>query len=746
MLRLLKYSKPYWINFVLTIVLLFIMANADLALPDYLSRIVDVGIQSGGVESAVPQAIRQTQLDNLTLFMDAEQKEVVLANYSLVDETSPDFAIQLEKFPALAKEPVYILNDLDQEKLDQLDGILAKPMVLVQVITQMVENPEQANKLIGEFPFDLSRMPAGSDPFTLLRMMPAEQFDQMNTMINERFNALEPQLINQMAKAAVKTEYLALGFDLTSLQTNYILGTGGIMLLLSLLAGVLSISVSFLAGRTSAAMARDIRKDVFTKVESFSSEEFNSFSTASLITRSTNDVVQMQMVIFLIMRMAFFAPIIGIGGVIRALDKSPSMWWIIALAVLVLIGLIALAISIAMPKFKIIQKLIDRVNLVMRDNLSGLMVVRAFNKQSFEEQRFDQVNQNLTQTSLFISRTMVSMLPAIMLLLNILSVVIIWVGSHQIAASTLQVGDMMAFMQYSMQIVFAFLNLSMLFIFLPRASISAGRIADVLEMEIKIQDPESPASLAQPVKGRIEFKDVFFRYPDAEEDILQDINFTAAPGEMTAFIGSTGCGKSTVINLIPRFYDVTQGAVLIDGVDVRDVTQHELRNQVGYVPQRGNLFSGTIATNLRIAEEDATEETLIEALEIAQADEFVFSNVEGLESEIAQGGTNVSGGQKQRLSIARALVKKPPIFIFDDSFSALDFKTDAALRKALKDKTGESTVLIVTQRVATVKSADQIIVLDEGRIVGKGRHQELMKTCQTYQEIATSQLSMEELA
>jgi ATP-binding cassette subfamily B protein len=489
-----------------------------------------------------------------------------------------------------------------------------------------------------------------------------------------------------------------------------------------------------------------MRQDVFTKVESFSSQEFNNFSTASLITRATNDVTQIQRVVFMVMRLLFYAPIIGIGGVIRAVDKSPNMWWIIALAVAVLILLIVIVFFISVPKFTIIQKLIDRLNLVTRENLSGMMVIRAFNKQDFEEQRFDKANRDLADVTLFINRIMAIIMPAMMLVMNGLSILIIWVGAHQIADSTLQVGDMMAFLQYSSQIMFAFLMFSMLFIFLPRASVSGERIVEVLETENVIKDPEDPKPLPNPFLGKVEFKDVYFRYPDAEEDMLQGISFTAQPGQVTAIIGSTGCGKSTLVNLVPRFFDVSKGALLVDDIDVRDVLLHDLREKIGYVPQKSILFSGTIESNLRLADEDAIEEILHESIEIAQASDFVFENPEGLEAPISQGGANVSGGQKQRLSIARALVKKPPIFIFDDTFSALDFKTDTALRKALKEKTGDSTVLLVTQRVATVMSADQIIVLDDGKIVGKGTHRDLMKTCQTYQEIATSQLSKEELA
>jgi ATP-binding cassette, subfamily B, multidrug efflux pump len=627
-----------------------------------------------------------------------------------------------------------------------LEPVMARGLITLYILEQFQEDPEAAPDMLAQLPFDPTQFPPGMDLFTVLEMAPPAQVDQINAQIRDQFEDMPPTLINQLATAAIQREYEALGVNISQIQTNYILRTGGMMILISLVAGITSISVSFLAARTSAGVARDIREDVFTKVESFSSQEFNNFSTASLITRATNDVTQVQMVTFMIIRMAFFAPILAIGGVIRAVDKSPNMWWIIALAVGLLLLLIFIAFSAAMPKFKIIQKLIDRLNLVTRENLSGMMVIRAFNRQSFEEVRFDGANRELADTGLFINRVMAAVMPAMMLIMNGLSILIIWVGADQIAQSTLQVGDMMAFLQYSMQIMFAFMMLSMLFIFLPRAFVSGDRIAEVLESENIILDPPQPKSFPQPFSGKIEFKDVYFRYPDAEEDVLEGISFTVEPGETTAIIGSTGCGKSTVVNLIPRFFDVSKGAVLLDDVDVREVTQSDLRDKIGYIPQRGVLFTGTVESNLRFADQDASEDTLLEALEIAQASEFVFANPEGVQAEISQGGTNVSGGQKQRLSIARALVKKPPIFIFDDSFSALDFKTDAALRRALKEKTGESTVLMVTQRVATVKAADQIIVLDNGKIVGKGSHRELMETCQTYQEIATSQLSKEELA
>ncbi|MGD2027151.1 MAG: ABC transporter ATP-binding protein, partial [Anaerolineales bacterium] len=598
----------------------------------------------------------------------------------------------------------------------------------------------------GGLGFDPSMIPPGMDVFTMLENMPAAQRQQLTARINEQFAALGDSMINQMAVGMVKYEYEALGVDPESLQSGYILRTGGIMLLISLLAGATTIVVNFLAARTAAGVARDIRKALFEKVEGFSSSEFSKFSTASLITRSTNDVTQLQMVTFMIMRMVFYAPIIGVGGVIRAIDKSPSMWWIIALAVGILLVLILVVFVIAMPKFQRIQSLIDRLNLVTRENLSGMMVIRAFNKQNFEEKRFDKANRDLTDNSLFVARVMVTMMPVMMLVMNGLSLTIIWVGAQQVAEASIQVGDMMAFLQYAMQIVFAFLMLTMMFIFLPRAAVSGGRIADVLETETHITDPKNPQPFPAPFQGIIEFQNVSFKYPGAQDNVIHDVSFTAQPGETTAIIGSTGCGKSTVVNLIPRFYDVTDGNILVNGKDVRAVRQIDLRDKIGYVPQKGTLFSGTIESNLRYADEDASEEVLHEAVEIAQAAEFIQEKPEGFSSEISQGGDNVSGGQKQRLAIARALVKQPPIYIFDDSFSALDFRTDAALRRALKEKTGESTVLIVTQRVATVKNADQIIVLDEGKVVGKGSHQALMDTCKTYQEIAYSQLSKEELS
>ena len=746
MIRLAKYLKPYLTMILLAIVLLFAQANFDLALPDYLSRIVNVGIQQGGVENAVPVAIRQSEMDKLVIFMSAEDKTVVLGGYTLVDQVSPDYDTAVEDYPILKEEPIYVLNESDEEEIDRLNPVMGQSILVVSSIEQMMADPSMAAEIDGDFEFDPSMIPQGMDVFAFLGRLPAAQLEQMADIVNQRFGTPGDSMIIQAAVGPVKAEYEALGMDTDKLQTNYMLRIGGWMLLLTLLSGVCTIAVGYLSAKTAAGAARDIRRDLFRQVESFSNTEFSTFSTASLITRSTNDITQVQMVVMLLVRLVFYAPILGVGGVIRAVGKGGSMWWIIAVAVLVLIGLVLIVISIALPKFKIIQKLIDRINLVARENLSGMMVIRAFNMQPFEEERFDKANLDLTATSLFINRLMVIMMPLMMFIMNCLSMAIIWVGAHQVAEANMQVGDMMAFIQYAMQIVMSFLMLTMLFIFLPRASVSADRIADVLETDPVIRDPEQPKQFSGLSQGLIEFRDVSFRYPGALDNVLCNITFAAQPGQTIAFIGSTGCGKSTLVNLILRFYDVTEGSIHVDGIDIRQVTQHDLRDRIGYIPQTGTLFSGTIESNLLYADEDADAETVREAVDIAQASEFIYDNPEGLNAEISQGGTNVSGGQKQRLSIARALVKKPPIYIFDDSFSALDFRTDYALRAALKEKTGLSTVLIVTQRVPTIKNADQIIVLEEGEVVGKGTHQQLMDSCETYREIALSQLSLEELA
>ena len=747
MLKLLRFAKPYGLMLLLSIALLFAQANFDLALPDYLSRIVNTGIQQGGVEDAVPQAIRQSEMDRVTLFMSAADKESVLADYTLIDQNSADYETYVEKYPVLKDQPIYVLNEIDQADMDRINPIMAKALLAVSGIEQAMADPEKAAAMSGQFGgFDLSKLPPGMDVFTMLGQMPAEQRAQISDSMDEKFAALGDTMVVQAAVGAVKNEYAALGMDTDKLQNNYIMTAGAWMLLLTLASGVCTIIVGYLSAKIAAGMARDIRRDVFKKVEGYSSTEFDKFSTASLITRTTNDVTQIQMVVIMMVRMMFYAPLIGIGGIIKVVAKDSPLSWLIGLAVLMLVSLIALIFSLALPKFKLIQKLVDRLNLVSRENLSGMMVIRAFNMQGFEEDRFDVANKDLTAVSLFINRVMVVMFPLMMLIMNGLMLGIIWFGAIQVADANMQVGDMMAFMQYAMQIVMAFLMLSMMFIIIPRASVSADRIHEVLATEPHIHDPKEPKKFPTTFKGSVEFRDVSFRYPGADTDALENISFTALPGQTTALIGSTGAGKSTIVNLIPRFYEVTGGSILVDGTDIRHVTQHDLRDKIGYVPQKSALFSGTIESNLRYADEKATPEQLQSAIEIAQAKEFVESTPEGMATEISQGGTNVSGGQKQRLSIARAIVKKPPIYILDDSFSALDFKTDAALRRAFKEKAKDSTLLVVTQRVSTIKNAEQIIVLDDGHIVGRGTHKELMENCDTYKEIALSQLSLEELA
>jgi ATP-binding cassette, subfamily B, multidrug efflux pump len=746
MIRLATYLKPYLLLLAVAVVLLFVQADANLALPDYFAKIVNIGIQQQGIEDAVPAAMRQVTMDRLTLFMEKEQSDRVLAAYTLVDSSSPEYAVSLLQYPALEGDPVYIRRNLDKAEVDAINTGLAKAWVVVAAIGKVVSNPAAAAAMGGGGGFDLSKLPPGTDPFAVLKLLPPLTRYRMLASIDEKFAAMGPGMAIQAAAAPVLAEYTALGADTGRMQVSYMLRTGGLMLLLTLLAAFTAVVSGLIAARVASGLARDLRAAVFSRVEGFSSAEFDRFSTASLITRSTNDIMQVQMAAVMMVTMIFYAPIIGIGGVIRALGKSSSMWWLIAAAVGVLLVVVLVIYRVAVPKFKIIQRLMDRLNLVSRESLSGMMVIRAFNRQAHEEARFDKANQDLTGTMLFINRVMVVMFPFMMLLMSGLSLLIIWIGAKQVDASSLQVGDMMAFIQYTMQIVMAFLMLSMMFIMLPRAAVSAGRVADVLETRPTINDPDAPRGFAAPFEPTVEFRGVSFRYPNAEEDVLHDISFTAKPGTTTAIIGATGSGKSTIVNLIPRFYDVTGGAILVGGADVREVGQHELRGRIGYVPQKATLFSGTVASNLRYADEQAGEEILRTSVDIAQASEFVASLAEGMEATIAQGGTNVSGGQKQRLSIARALVRRPPIYLFDDSFSALDFKTDAALRRALRRETGGSTVLIVTQRIATIMHAEQIIVLDEGRVVDKGTHRELMERCETYREIATSQLSEEELA
>ncbi|WP_371806102.1 ABC transporter ATP-binding protein [Candidatus Lokiarchaeum ossiferum] len=746
MKKILKYAKPHIPLILVAIVLLFGQANADLALPDYLSKIVNIGIQQGGVEDPAPIAISNSTMERCKLFMNETEKDLVLSKYTAITNISNEYEDHLEDYPLLENESVFIQNKLKSSELDELNPIMAKTIMTVSIIDNLLNNASLAGNITFGLGFNVSAIPEGMDVFTILGNLPQANRTEIVDMVTSEFNAIGEMVLFQAAINSVRQEYTKLGMDTDQIQTRYVIIAGVWMLLLTLASVTCTISVALIASRTAATMGKEIRHDLFERVESFASAEFDQFSTSSLITRTTNDITQVQMVTVLVIRMVFYAPIMGIGGVIRAQGKAPSLSWIIGLAVLVLICVIITVFIISVPKFKINQKLIDRLNLVARENLSGMMVIRAFNMQEFEENRFDKANVDLTAVSLFINRVMVVLMPVMMLVMNGLVIAIIWQGAHEVADFNMQVGDMMAFMQYAMQIVMSFLMLTMLFIFLPRSSVSIGRIEEVLKTKPTIIDKETPEELPSPLEGVIEFRDVSFKYPGAEQEVLQNISFTAKPGQTTAFIGSTGSGKSTVVNLIPRFYDVTSGEILVDRKNIRDVDQHALRDNIGYVPQKSLLFSGTIESNLRYADENASTDTIQTAIEVAQAKEFVSSKPEGITSTISQGGSNVSGGQKQRLSIARALVKGSQILILDDSVSALDFKTDAALRRALKETTKNTTLLIVTQRISTVMNAEQIIVMDEGRIVGKGTHKDLLKTCSTYQEIAQSQLALEELA
>ncbi len=740
MLKLFPYIRRYTLPILASVLLLFVQANADLTLPDYLSKIVNIGIQQGGVAEVLPTALRPVTYQRLSLFLNSQEQERVQAAYLLQTESDPAL------YPLQNGQEIYLLQPLEEEERAALEPILSRSLLAISALQQIQTDPQRAAVLGQALGFNLSALPPGTDLFLLLEQMPADQRAAMSAALQQQFAALGESVTIQMSIAATKAEYEALGMDLATAQSNYILQTGAIMLFITFISVTATILVGLISARVAAGVARDLREGVFVRVSHFANAEIEKFSTASLITRATNDVTQLQMVTMMILRMVFYAPIIGIGGMIRALNTAPSMWWIIALMVTLLLGMILSVFAVALPRFKRIQTLTDNLNRVMRENLIGIMVVRAFNRQPFEEKRFDHANRDLTANMLFISRVMVILMPVMMFLMSAVSLLVVWVGAYQVADAQMQVGDMMAFMQYTMQIFFAFMFMSMMFIILPRASVSADRIAEVLETKPTIAEPQEPQHFAQPFGGEVRFENVSFHYPDAEEDVLHDISFTARPGAMTAFIGTTGSGKSSIVRLIPRFYDVTSGAVKVDGVDIRSVPQAELRAQIGYVPQRSNLFTGTIESNLRFGGQTASEEALLQALEAAQGGEILTSRPEGMQAEISQGGTNVSGGQRQRLAIARALVRRAPIYIFDDSFSALDFKTDAALRRALKQFVAQSTVFIVSQRVATIKDAEQIIVLDEGRIVGKGAHRELMETCTVYRDIALSQLSQEELA
>ena len=740
MRKLIKPLKPYIWLIVVIFVLLYAQAMADLSLPGYMADIVNIGIQQSGIENSVPRAIESGEYEKLSLFMTDQEKTQVDSSYMLLERQALDqneYEEYIEDYPALANTPIYVLTADTDTQINELNSIFS---TIIPVVTGI----EQQG--LGAYGGTGIEIPEGVDPFTLLSQLPEEQILQIRETAIEFIDNLPEGLKEQATVAYIAAQYDAIGLDTGSVQTGYILRVGLLMLLITLGSAAASVAVGFLSARIAAGMGRDVRRQLFEKVESFSSAEFDRLSTASLITRSTNDITQIQMMMVMLFRVVFYAPILGVGAVIKVIGADQSMLWIIAAAVGLVLTLIIVMIIIAVPKFKLIQTFVDKLNLVTREMLSGLMVIRAFNAQEHEEKRFDVANADLTKINLFINRVLVFLMPALMLIMNGVMLLIVWVGAHQIDAGSIQVGDIMAFMQYAMQIIMAFLMVSMVFIMLPRAIVSAMRISEVLETDPVITDPEYPQGLLPEKKGVVEFKDVSFRYPGAEDDVLKHITFAAMPGQTTAFIGSTGSGKSTLINLIPRFYDVTEGEILVDGVDVRKVRQHDLREKIGYVPQKAVLFSGTVESNVRYANEDATDEEVKQYIRTAQAEDFIRSKGNGRYLDIAQGGSNLSGGQKQRLAIARALAKQPEIYIFDDSLSALDYRTDKALRAALKKETFDATVLIVTQRVSTVMSADQILVLDKGEVAGIGTHKQLMSDCEVYQEIAMSQLSAEELS
>ena len=753
MLKLRRYTKPFLMSILIIVALLFGQAMCELAMPDYMSDIVNIGINAGGIEDGVPEAIRESEYQKLKVFMEEKEQKLFEKHYTLMTPASAKQEAK-DDYPALKKENVYLLQNIDADTRTAIKHALSGSETIVMGIEQAVDkikdkdamDSKEVSKEQKEMMEMIQKLPKGVDVFMAMQMMPHEKLQEMKKDMNKVMKAMGESTADTANAQYVRNEYKAMGMDVDAIQYQYLFVKGGLMLFVALGSAVAAVAVGFLAARVAAGFSRDLRKDVFHKVEHFSSAEFNKFSTNTLITRTTNDIQQIQMVLVMILRIVIYAPIIGIGAIIKVIQSNANMTWIIALVIVVILSIMMVAFTTVMPKFKILQKLMDGLNSVVREMLDGMPVIRAFNNQKKEEEKFEEANSKIMKTNMFTARAMSTLMPLIMLVMNSATILIVWVGGHQIDSGSLQVGDMMAFMQYSMQIIMAFMMITMISIMIPRASVAAGRVSEILHTKPSIEDPQAPKHLADDQRGRIEFRNVSFRYPGAEEDVLKNITFTAEPGQTTAFIGSTGSGKSTIINLVPRFYDVTQGAIYVDGVNVKDVTQHELRDHIGYVPQKGTLFTGTIESNLRYAKEDATEEELAKAAEIAQALEFIEEKPERYETAITQGGTNVSGGQRQRLSIARALVKKPEIYIFDDTFSALDFKTDAILRAELKKETTHAIVLIVAQRIGSIMDADKIIVLDEGNVVGIGKHKELLKTCSVYKVIALSQLREEELA
>ncbi len=749
MLKVLKNLKYSFWSVVFIVILLCVQAQADLKLPDYTSKIVNTGIQAGGIEKAIPQIISKEDMTTVLMLTDKDQE--ILDNYTLVGETpTSDEQKVINKYMGKDKpvsaDSVYILNNITQDQEDNLVNILATPLLEFSTITNQETANQIKEKMMANMPEQQKAYIQDKSLQEILESMSEEQKQQLLSEFTKKIDEMSDSIKQQAAVTSVKQVYKDLSIDTDKIQNNYIIMAGMQMLGIALISMVSAIIIMLLSARVAAKLSKTLREKVFTKVLSFSNEELNGFSTASLITRSTNDIQQIQQLMTMLFRVVVYAPIIGIGGFIKVLTNSDnSMAWIIGVAILGILFVVGTLFIVAMPKFKKLQDLTDKLNLVSREILSGLSVIRAFNTEEKEEKRFDGANKDLMKANIFVNRAMSMMMPMLMLIMNAITVLIVWVGGHSVDQGLTQVGDMMAFIQYTMQIVMAFLMISMISIMLPRASVSAKRINEVLDTVPSIKDKEQTKKFDPNKKGLVEFKDVSFRYPDADTEILSDITFTAKPGETTAIIGSTGSGKSTVVNLLPRFYDVTGGELRIDGVNVKDVSQKDLRDIIGFVPQKGVLFSGTIESNIKYSNENMSDENMIEAAQIAQATEFIEGKNKKYKDEIAQGGSNVSGGQKQRISIARALAKNPEIYVFDDSFSALDLKTDAALREALSKKTHDKTVIIVAQRISTILDANQIIVLEEGKVVGIGTHEELMKNNETYRQIALSQLSEEEL-
>lgn len=747
MLKVLKYLKKTWISVIFIVALLCVQAAADLALPDYTSKIVNIGIQQGGIDTAIPEAISKDEMDNLLIFTNDDSK--ILDCYKLVSKdtvSNDEYNNYLKEYPALENEEVYVLNKLNKDQKNNLEEMLKKPLVQVYLMQNDQMQEKIKESLFANVPEPQKEAMKDMELMDILKTMPEENLEKITSNINEQIDNMQGTIVDQAAISSVKEEYKKLNMDIDKIQNKYIVFAGLQMLGIAFISMASAITIMLLSARVAAKLGNTLRDKVFKKVLSFSTKEFNEFSTASLITRSTNDIQQIQMLITMLFRVVVYAPIIGIGGFIRVLTNSDtSMAWIIGLAILCIIGIVGTLFLLTMPKFKKLQDLVDKLNLVSREILTGLPVIRAFNTEKKEEKRFDGANKNLMKASIFVNRSMSMMMPLLMFIMNSITLLIVWVGGHNVDSGIMQVGDMMAFIQYTMQIVMSFLMISMISIMLPRAAVSAKRINEVIDTTPSIKDKDKTKDFDDDKKGLVEFKDVSFKYPDADSEILEDISFTAEPGKTTAIIGSTGSGKSTVVNLIPRFYDVTGGELLIDGVNIKDVSQRELRSKIGFVPQKGMLFTGTIRSNIKYGNPSMSDEDMIKAATIAQATEFIESKPKKYDEEISQGGTNVSGGQRQRLSIARAIATDPEIFVFDDSFSALDLKTDSKLRAALKEKTENKTVIIIAQRISTILDADKIIVLEEGKIAGIGKHEELMKNCEIYKQIALSQLSKEEL-